>query len=105
VLQERIVHQIDLSDRKVVGGPPISVHLAKLLGGEGAGGLFDHVMTTSFAISFSAGVSGMGCDAGIYYVLPIVVSNSTLLPVSTHTATDAHHHDYKNDSYDDRTKR
>ena len=33
--QERVVEQIDLPDRQVVGGPPIGVHLAQLLGGEG----------------------------------------------------------------------
>ena len=34
LFQERIVEQVDLADRQVVGGPPVGVHLAQLLGGE-----------------------------------------------------------------------
>ena len=37
LLQERIVHQVDLADGQVVGGPPVGVHLAQLLGGQRAG--------------------------------------------------------------------
>ena len=32
--QERIVEQVDLADRQVIGGPPVGVHLAQFLGGE-----------------------------------------------------------------------
>ena len=35
LLQERVVEQVDLADRQVVGGPPVGVHLAQLVGGEG----------------------------------------------------------------------
>ena len=31
LLQERVVEQVDLADRQVVGGPPVGVHLAELV--------------------------------------------------------------------------
>ena len=34
LLEERVVHQIDLADGQVVRGPPVGVHLAQLLGGK-----------------------------------------------------------------------
>ena len=34
LFQERVVEEVDLADRQVVGGPPVGVHLAQLLGGE-----------------------------------------------------------------------
>ena len=35
LLEQRVVHQIDLPHRKVIGCPPVSVHPAKLFRGEG----------------------------------------------------------------------
>jgi hypothetical protein len=32
--QERVVEQIDLADREIVGGPPVRVHSREEIGGE-----------------------------------------------------------------------
>ena len=37
-LQQRIVVEIDLADREIVGGPPVGVHLVKEVRGKGLGG-------------------------------------------------------------------
>ena len=36
LLEERVVHKVDLSDGQVVGGTPVGMHLAQLLGGKGS---------------------------------------------------------------------
>ena len=37
LFQERVVEEVDLADRQIIGGPPVGIHLAQLLGGEGTG--------------------------------------------------------------------
>ena len=34
LFQQRIVVQIDLADRQIVGGPPVGVHFSQKVGGE-----------------------------------------------------------------------
>ena len=35
LLQQRVVVEIDLADRQVIGRPPVGVHLAQFVGGQG----------------------------------------------------------------------
>ena len=59
LLQERVVHEVDLADGQVVGRPPVSVQLSQFLGGQRAGRRGRGAVLAS---SFHCGTCGCHCS-------------------------------------------